>query len=121
MLASCKFTPRNKALELHAGTKNGGCLTNLTEALSGSSFLFISVICPPRFALAGFLSLFALVAFFHVGISLVFPPAVFRRGIRALTHMWNGPVGKVFVSQIAVGRCGHMSGLSDAVLDRWPR
>jgi hypothetical protein len=47
MLASCRFTPRNKALELHAGTKNGGCLTNLTEALSGSSFLFISRHLPP--------------------------------------------------------------------------
>ena len=28
-----------------------------------------------------------------------------------MTHMWNGPVSKVVVARIAVGRCIHMSGL----------
>jgi hypothetical protein len=34
------------------------------------------------------------------------------RGDRwGLTHMWNGPVSKVFAASFAVGRSGHMSGL----------
>jgi hypothetical protein len=34
------------------------------------------------------------------------------RPIAALTHMWNGPDGKVFFAEHAPdGRCSHMSGL----------
>jgi hypothetical protein len=32
--------------------------------------------------------------------------------------MWNGPVSKVFIAQIPVGGCSHMSGLFSAVYDR---
>lgn len=39
-------------------------------------------------------------------------PIVNRRAKRALTHMWNGPIGKVFLQALPhAGRCGHMSGL----------
>ncbi|WP_245452100.1 alkaline phosphatase family protein [Mesorhizobium waimense] len=44
--------------------------------------------------------------------------AAFNEG---LPHMWNGPVGKVFSTQISVGRCSHMSGLLARSFDRWPR